>query len=292
MGLAEQIKAGATLNRVTTRFTSSAASTSGSVSLGSAYAVLSVQTDSSSSRVRLYDTLASLQDAAEISRVFGDTNVSASVSLIGDFSMSAAGTYTVDPTLYAVTETGGLTYFRAEPAAQRNITITRYIIEDELVPTSPGTFYTVSNRRSLSAISASLNASAFASGTIASSTVPKTYLLVSASIESNPAHFARLRLYSTTGSLTNVTEVSRSFATEPAASTNIIADMILTGSKTTYFTPKIVGANLTNVQNLLTMYGNSSLIAGTSAMYYILQNISGAGPHSITASLHVYSLED
>lgn len=292
MGLAEQIRAGAVLERINTTFITDPSGV-GSVSLGSAYALLGIQTETPC-RIRFYDNVAGRDDAGEINRSFGNSNISASVSLIADISMSVAGKYTIDPVLYGMPTTlsNPLTYYRVSPAAAITIVASTYTIEDSNVPAGTGD-YVVSNRRALPTFTGSvaLTAGAMVSGAIQNSIIPQTYLLISASLD-NTAHRARLRFYSTSGSLYDSVEKARAFSTEPSASANLIVDMILSGSEVTYFTPKIMGTNIQNVtNNLLEMRGNDTLISGKNELYYILQNV-GASSAAISASVHVYSLED
>jgi hypothetical protein len=285
MGLSEQIQAGANLERADVTFTTSVTGV-GSASIAPSYAILKIQA-SSPCRLRLYDNLSSRDEAGEIVRPFGDTNISESVALVGDFSMSAAGQYAVDPVLYAVSAdfNNPYTYYRVSPASSIDIKVTMYPIE--IVAPGVGA-YSLDNRRTLPVITASLSAGATVSGSLASTEIPQTYLLVSASANS----LSRLRLYSTTAALSNTQEITRPFSVEPSASFNLIADMILSASKTTYFSPKIIGANLANMgSNLLLIRGNQALIDGENELYYIIENIS-ASPIQVSASLHVYSLED
>lgn len=293
MGLSEQLIAGGVLERKATTFITDL-SGAGSVLLGSAYAVLGIEVNAPC-RLRLYDNQQSRDDAAEASRPFGNVNISASVSLIADFSMSSAGKYTVDPVLYGVVNNlaNPQTFYSVTPASEVQVTITNFDIEDSNIAVGSGG-YAISNRRNLpifTGSSAAFAAGAQVSGSILASTIPQTYLLVSASLD-NIAHRARLRLYSTSGSLYNTTEKSRVFSTEPSSSANLIVDMILSGSEVTYFVPKIMGSNIQNMgTNLLTIRTNTSLISGKNELYYILDNV-GTSAAAISASVHVYSLED
>jgi hypothetical protein len=286
MGLKEQLKAGASLKRNTISFIDLVGS--GSVSLGSGYAILNVQT-SIPCRLRLYDSQASRDNAGEIIRPLGDTNISSSVALIGDFSMSSAGTYTVDPILYGLPDTAD-TFYRVIPSGP-TITITSFLFDDGNYPPTPNTFYTLDNKRTLPEITGSLTSGSVFSGTIADSDIPKTYLLVSASL-STAAQHVRLRLYSTGSSISDAAELVRPFASEPQSSVQLIADMILSSSQVTYFSPKIVGANLETMgSNLILLRGDQTAIAGKNELYYVLENkLTGAS--NVTASVHVYSLED
>lgn len=286
MGLAEQLSLGARLIRETTQFRVDP-SNSGSINLGSAYVLLGIQTDVPC-RFRLYDTQVSRDTASEISRPFTTQFVSAPIALVGDFSMSAAGAYTVDPVLYGVINNAAsnLSYYRAEGSFGTNyptITLRTYKIEDSSI--------SIINRKTIEYITGSLSAGSLVSGRLSNNFIPKTYLLVSASL-TNPLAIARLRLYSTTGSLSVGSEVSRSFATESNAR-DLIVDMILTGSQVTYFSPKIIGANLqTSGFDLGRLRHSDELLLGEKSLYYILQNVGPSGSLNLSASLHLFSLED
>jgi hypothetical protein len=240
-------------------------------------------------RLRLYDNIQSLNDAAERTRAFSNTNISASTALIGDFTMSA-GTYTIDPVVYGVVQDPipRLTYYRidnAEPSAVPYIEFNRYLLENSAVSTI--------SRRNMPILTASLAATALVSGTIYNSQIPTTYLLVSASVTGSGAP-VRLRLYSTSHSLANETEKSRSFASESTATSGLIVDAIMSASEITHFVPKIMGVNLKNMgTNLNLIRNNIETIVGVTEIYYLLQNANTSGGSvPISASLHIFSLED
>lgn len=289
MGLSNYLARGATLTRETLTFTVDP-SKIGSINLGSAYVLLSIETDIPC-RFRIYDNAASRNDATETSRPFTTPFVRDNIALVGDFSMSAAGTYTIDPVTYGVINdaASNLTYYRAEGAFTTptpTITLKRFVLENSSL--------SIESRKTIQYITGSLNAGALLSGQLENVNTPKIYLLVSASI-TNPSAFARLRLYSTSGSLGVASEVSRSFATESVAK-DLIADIIITGSQTTYFSPKIIGANMQSVgytsSSLSQLQQDRVALTGYNNLYYILQNVGSTGPTSISASLHVFSLED
>lgn len=289
MGLAEQRRAGADLSRNTTLFTNVVGS--GSVDLNASYAILSIQT-TTPCRLRLYENQTSLNDSGELTRSFGDTNIASNVALVGDFSMSAPGKYTTDPVLYGLSEDSTNTFYRVEPNLPATITLNTYTLEDSAVPVG-GLIYTINNRRTIPGVSASLAPTSKVTGSINSSiTIPKTYMIVSASFESNEAE-ARIRFYSDPSALNNPTEVSRSFGVEPPSASYLLLDVAFTGSDLHYFKPKIIGANLSTMgNNLRTIVTNRTAIEGTSGIYYILENIDAVTTTSATASFHVYSLED
>lgn len=297
MGLAEQISVGANLARSTQTFATSNTLSSGSASLGITYGILSIST-TQPCRLRLYDNLTSLNDAGEAARAFGNTSISSSIALIGDFTMSLANTtFTVDPVVYATIENtaSAWTYYRVNEAVTApTISLITYTLEDPTKKSVVGTAYYEENRRPLPSFSASIAPGEIVSGTISSFTytIPKTYLFVSASMTGSVP--SRLRLYSTSASLYDSVEKARSFTTEASESAKLLVDLILTGSETTYFVPKIVGANLQNMGNDLGKIKTSTtLIAGKNEVYYLLENAATTGGASpITASVHVYSLED
>jgi hypothetical protein len=287
MGLAEYIKAGAGLQRTVINLQTDITG-SGSIDLGSAYVLLSMTT-TAPCRLRLYDNSQSRDDTAEKTRIFGNTNISASTALIGDFTMSA-GTYTIDPVVYGVVENSisKLTYYRVDNTASGQfpqITFKRYLLENSSVSTAA--------RKSIPVMTASLAVNALVSGTLYNSQIPTTYLLVSASVSGSTTR-ARLRLYSTSQSFSDTVEVNRLFATESSATSKLIVDAIMSGSQTTYFVPKIIGVNLKNTGTDLNLIRNNiEKIMGENELYYILQNVNTTGGTvAISASVHMFSFED
>lgn len=293
MGLIEQIRDGASLKRSTIVLNTDVTG-SGSVNLGATYAILNVGT-STPCRLRLYENEVSRDNQTEKNRSFGLTNITTSIALVGDFSMSAANTsYQVDPVLYGVVTNPSdqLTYYRIDDAISPPIIyLTTYLLEDRAVTAGVNKSYVTENRRTLPNIMANLAADATASGVLTNSTIPTTYLLVSASL-SDSSHYARLRLYNVSSSLADNDELKRQFRNEPSASTGLIVDAILTGSVTTYFIPKIIGANLNNMgTNLVLTDLDRGKMDGSNELYYHLEN-KGPSTVDITASLHVYALEE
>lgn len=286
MGLAEHIRNGAVLNRQSVNLQTSVAR-SGSVDLGSAYTLLSLTTNTPC-RLRLYDNLESRDNATEISRTFANKSVANNIALIGDFSMSVAGTYKIDPVVYGVVATSSnkLTYYRVDNTVTApTITFNKFLLEDSTI--------NIINRITVPDIQVTVTTGSFVSGTLANVTVPRTYLLVSASL-SGSGKRARFRLYTKSTVFSNPTEISRSFATESLGTNGLIIDALMSGSQTTYFVPKLIGANLETVgTNLITIRGNDVAMMGYNEMYYIVQNLS---PTTVTddikISLHVFSLED
>jgi len=263
------------------------------------YNILSIITNTAC-RLRLYDDIGSRDNATEISRVFGDTNVADNISLVGDFNITTPGAYTIDPVLYGHphNRSNYLTHYRIDNAGStnRNITIGTYDLEDSTITPSATIPYSENNARLLTSISETLSEQQITTGSVITSgvpTVPKTFLLISASLSSN-TQLARLRLYNSDVGYSNTTEVSRSFATEPTSDARLIVDMIISGSTPIYFCPKIINANLENLLiDLNELKSDVTKISGENVIYYNLQNMkSSGGPESIQVNLYLYSLED
>jgi hypothetical protein len=284
MGLKEYIQAGASLQRDAISITTNADG-SGSIDLGSAYILYTLHTNQTC-RLRLYDKEGSVNDATEQSRGFGNTNIPDSIALVGDFTMSI-GTYTLDPLLYAVSDKplAKTTYYKIDNALTPPIiTFHRYLLENSSVSTG--------SRMNLPNIIETLSPTQRKTGTIASPSVPKTYLLVSASVQNTSAPI-RIRLYNLVSALTNATEQSRPYEVE-SQTTSLIVDAVLTSTEVTHFTPKIIGANLQNMGTDLSVIKNNFLmLAGKSELYYTIENLATSGPtDTVTVSFNVFSLED
>lgn len=288
MGLRQHIEAGAQLTRITNT-TATDPVGSGSIALGSATALLRIQS-STTCRVRLYDNESSLLNAGEIARQYGNLNISSSVALIGDFTMSANQVNFIDPVLYSIPEDGTV-YYRVEPPASTNLNITYYLMDDPNVTPQVGTAYSVDNRRTITIEESLPSDDTPVPGLWDAGSVPKTYLLVSASL-SDPDHAVRLRLYRVSSSVQLPDEQVRPFSTEPSASAQLIVDVLLSGSNPLYFVPKIIGANLDNMgTDLNIIKGNRTAFEGKAELYYILQNLTTTSD-DVDVGLHLFALED
>jgi uncharacterized delta-60 repeat protein len=270
MGLAEQIRAGASLSRDTITISATAV---GSASFGSAYALLGISTDRVC-RVRLYDNQDSRDDAGEIARPFGSTNISASIALIGDFIISGSGRQYVEPVVYSVADSfeNPYTYYRiSENAGSFPITlsVTRYLLEDNTIINTTG-------RRTLPSISYELPADGIVSGTI--TPCPRTFLLVSAST-STTTEPTRLRLYSKLDAIDNDGEKNRSFDQPVSASAFLIVDAILAGALTGDTANGFDGdvyAVLVDSNNKVYVGGTFTSYRGTTANRIIRLNPDGS----------------
>lgn len=284
MGLKEYLKLGVSLTRNDIQLVTDS-NGSGSIDLGSVYLLYKVKTDTDC-RLRLYDNSSSLEDATEQARAFGNTNVADKIALITDISMTA-GEYSIDPIVYGVSATPDtrLTYYRIDDAlSPPTLEFKRYLLENSLISTG--------SRTILPAIQKDLSPTQLVSGSVVQTSIPKTYLFVSASVQ-NATGPIRVRLYNVQSGINDITEKNRPFTTE-ASTSALLIDAILTGSETTYFVPKIIGANLQNMGTNLDLIRNSiAKVAGKSEMYYIIENLKTSGPSdAVTASFHVFSLED
>jgi hypothetical protein len=281
MGLAEQLREGAILERKNITFSGT---DTGSVFLGATYSILDIEVDSPC-RIRFYDTENSLDDFAESIREYDDSPSATDIALIGDISMSIAGKYTMDPVLYGVPEDtiDYLTYFRiTDSLADVTVSLSVYILEDEnIVADEENSFYKTPNRKTLEFI-----------GTEDILTgVPRTYLMISASTDEN----CRLRIYADSISRDDSAEIGRTFSEAVVDPENkIIADMELEAGEVTKFYPKIIGANLETLPrtpqnlpgNIETIRLNRNSINSRSEIYYRLE------PSSAKVNLDVYTLEN
>jgi hypothetical protein len=282
MGLLQQINAGAILDRESISFAVNAIG-SGSIEIGSAAILLNIS-NSQPCRLRLYDDVASRDNVTEISRPFTSSFVEQNIALVADVSMSSIGNYPIDPALYSVSQDKNLYYRIDEVGNTPTITIRKFLLEDDRI------ILPLPNKRTIDTITATLDAGELDSGSIGAIEIPKVFILVSASLDAGD--FGRIRLYNKFSSIEDESEKSRPFSSEPSASTGLIVDAIITGSVGSgilHFSPKIIGANLNNLQSDLL----SSQVDGQSEIYYILENVNtSGGPVTITTSLHLFAIED
>ena len=283
MGLSEQLREGAVLERNTIPFEIDG---TGSLDLGAAYVILGIQVDSPC-RLRLYDNESSVSDFAESIRDYEDLPFSTDIALIGDIDISAAGKYTLDPALYSVPENTDtyLTYYRVSDPITGSIEV--YNLEDKQIQANINNeHYKFSNRRTLE----------FDGGknTLVAGTdiTARTYLIIDAISNED----CRLRIYAKQQSLNNETEASRSFSVVPEAEVILIADMLLDSGSQSKFFPKIIGANLQTLPtNLETIRLSRTAINSFSEIYYRLEPQDPFGPveaSDISVSMNIFALED
>jgi hypothetical protein len=278
MGLAEHLRDGAVLERRTIPFSGDGII---STSFGAAYVILGIEVDEPC-RIRFYDDEDSVNDALEQTRSFGDTTVTTDIGLIADISMSATGSYTIDPVLFGVPQDteSYLTYINitenSEPEVNGNLLV--YILEDQdLQVNEDNPFYNIPLRRTLTfnGNKSTLNS--------AGDLAPRTYLMIDATSDTD----CRLRLYGKLQSVFNETEVSRSFD-EAVLDPNLVllADMVLESGSITKFIPKLIGKNMeTTTFDLSSIAINRAAIGGFSEIYYKLEP-------SGSVEMNVFTLED
>lgn len=300
MGLEEHLKVGAQLTRDTITFTSP--NGSGSVDLGSVFSILEIQTDTPV-RLRLYDRQVSRDNVTEIARPFG-TGAPTNVALVGDFSMSAAGTYNIAPAIFGFSQNRDFpqTFYRMENGSgtpiQATIRLKRFLLEDKSISIDPESAYAIDNRRTITLVSGSnIPSGGIVSGSligvdIRGIDIPQTYVMVSASV-TTPGHKVRLRLYATSSAIYDEVEKVRPFSVEASSSVELLVDtLIQSGSEVIFFTPKLFGANLETMGNNLEETQLSLIkINGKNEIYYMLQNINSV-TNDPEMKMAIYALED
>lgn len=285
MGLNEQILAGATaLKRevVTIPITTANVQYSGSIEMGRAVTITAVQA-SKRCRIRLYGNSASIYDGTEKARPFISQSItSTNIGLIADIDLGTETLFHLTPPVFGINLDNPISssiYYTIDSSSGYNldagdkVTVTRFLMEDPAVSNLAGV--TTHTRMIISA--SGLSSGSHQTGTISS---PKTYLLYS--IEPTVAP-VRLRLYTSQSYRDDVTEISRSFGTEPSSGSGLIADIYMSDVANTPMIPILVGRN----DNDLT---NPALLDASAETYYTITNGSGTGTFS--ASAYLFSLED
>lgn len=217
-------------------------------------------------RIRLYaDEPSMILDRSRPSTNF---NISESVALIADIVLNPETTLTLNPPLLGNTTNGGNTWYHISGSlVQATITIDTYPIG--LVGVSTGTTIRISG----SNIS---NAGYGISGSIVT---PKGFIILSGSTTTE----SRLRLYSAPISEISLAEMTRSFNTASLSTSNLIADMMFDSGNFAYkFVPLLEAYN----------WQNNEFLYGTGRTSYILENKTATTLQNITASLHIYTIED
>jgi len=285
MGLNEQILAGATaLKRevLTIPIESAQTQYSGSIELGRALTITAIQA-SKRCRVRFYGNSASIYDGTEKARPFMSQSITATnIGLIADINLSTEGLFNLAPPVFGVNLDNPVSsniYYTIDSSSGNNldagdrITVTRFLMEDPTVTNLEG----VTTRTTMIISASALASGSHRTGSISS---PKTYLLYAVAPTVAPI---RLRLYTSQSYRDSVTEISRSFGTEPSSGSGIIADIYMEDVSQTPLIPILVGRNDNDLLN-------PSLLDPTSETYYTITNGSGTGTFS--ASAYLFSLED
>jgi hypothetical protein len=233
--------------------------------LGSTYILLGMSA-TEPCRVRLYSTSQSvgLDNTRPINNF--DINPEVGLNLEVFFSDTGTKTLTFDIPVIATALTGSDTWFSVSSSVGVN-------------PQVVATAYTLSNQnltREPLIISRSVTTTTPVSGSVSSK---KSFLILSASA----SHVSRLRLYSVDTALVPTQEKTRAFGTQPPTGSKLIADLMLDTANFSYKINPVLEAHT---------WVGSDYSAGANVVYYILENRSGTSPASVTASLHIISLED
>lgn len=270
MGIAELILAGNNFGRTRTQFIKpggQAIISASTQAFGGQYVLLKTSiSNPQNCRIRLYtDESSMILDAPRAATNF---NVSESVGLIADIVLNPETTLTLNPPLLGTTVDGGNAWYHISGSlAQATITIDTYPIG--LIGVSNGTDIRISG----SSIS---NTGYGVSGSI---TTPKGFIILSGSTTTE----SRLRLYSAPLSEIPQAEMTRSFGTASLFTANLIADMMFDSGNFAYkFVPLLEAYN----------WQNNEFLYGTGRTSYILENRTATALQNITASLHIYTIED
>jgi len=284
MGLKEQILVGSTaLKRevITIPITGAAVQYTGSVGLGRVFTLTSIQA-TKRCRVRFYGDTGSRNDGTERARPFISQSIPSTIGLIADINIATENLFNLTPPLFGVNLDNPITssiYYTIDSASGFNlnagdrVTITRFLMEDAAVSNLPGV---VTHTTTI------ISASALASGShrTGSISTPKTYLLYAVEPTATPI---RLRLYTSQSYGNTVTEISRSFGTEPPSGSGLIADILMEDGAKTPMTPILVGRNDNDL-------ASTGVVPPDAETYYTITNGSATG--TISSSIYLFSLED
>lgn len=282
MGLKEIIRAGSekikrdrisfVVPTTTNRYTSS-------LELGSANIITAIQS-TKSCRLRLYGDSGSRNDINELARPFISQSVSSSISLIVDVDIDDTQPYYLTPVVFGLnldTPTKSDIYFTVDSSSAGQlvsgdtISVTRMLLEDLNLPS-------INNRQTMIISASSLPSGSTITGSIGS---PKTYLLYKVEPTAIPT---RLRLYTKQNYRDINTELSRSFGTSPTSASGLIADIYMEDLTQTPMVPILLGRNDDDINSF-------TLMDPLAETYYTLTHGDSMNT-TVSASLHIYSLED
>jgi len=286
MGLKEQLSAGSNLlvrDNIRLTITGSRPQYTGSVDLGGTFTLISALS-TTPCRIRLYGNSGSRNDVTELGRPFNSqSTIASNIALIADINLTDTNTFNFYPpvfgtaldisnttSVYYTIDTGSANPF----SGTTSIIFNRFLLEDTTITN----LYSVNTRETLYVSASALVPSAYNTGSFQS---PRTYLLYN--VQSNFST-ARLRLYTTSQSRDNTTELSRVFATEPNSGSGLIADLLLDATQTFPVTPLLIGRNDTD-------QGYFGSVPATQETYYTLTNLS-AGTVNASVTMSIFSLED
>jgi len=283
MGLRQQILAGATLKRETLSIpiTASSAQYTGIIDMGRVFTITAIQS-SKRCRIRFYTDSGSRNDGTELARPFISQSIPSSIGLITDINLTDEALFRLTPPIFGVNLDNPIKssiYYTIDPVsgfnldAGDNITVTRFLMEDEGVSNLSG----ITTHETLIISASGLTSGSHRTGSIES---PRTYLLYA--VEPTVAPI-RLRLYTSQSYRDNVTEISRSFGTEPPRDSGLISDFYMEDVTKTPMTPVLVGRNDNDL-------ANPTLSSAQPITYYTITN--GSATSTFSASVYLFSLED
>jgi hypothetical protein len=285
MGLKQQILAGATAlkrENISIPILSSNVQYTGSIDMGRVFAITSVQS-SKRCRIRFYTDSGSRNDGTELARPFISQSIPSSIGLITDINLTDEALFILTPPMFGVNLDNPIKssiYYTIDSSSGFNlntgdsVTVTRFLMEDTAVSNLVG----VNTHETLIISASALASGSHRTGSISS---PRTYLLYA--VEPTVAPI-RLRLYTSQSYRDNVTEISRSFGTEPASSSGLISDFYMEDASKTPMTPILIGRNDDDLIS-------PDLLTPSDTTYYTITNGSGA-VSTISASVYLFSLED
>ena len=287
MGLKEQLNAGSTTlvrDNVIVSVTGNTPQYTGSVNLGGTFTLIST-ISSIPCRIRLYGNSGSRNDGTELARPFdSQSTIASNIALIADINLTDTNIFNLYPPIFGtaldIANTNSVYYTvdtgSANPFSGSTTTIifNRFLLEDTSIANLPG----VNTREVLYVSASALISNAIVTGSFQS---PRTYLLYN--VQPNFST-ARLRLYATSDSRDNITELARTFATEPNSGSGLIADMLLDATQSFPIAPVLVGRN----DNDQTAFGS---VPASPETYYTLTNLS-AGTINAEVTMSVFSFED
>jgi hypothetical protein len=284
MGLRQQILAGASqLKRETIiiPITTASVQYTGSIEMGRVFAITAIQ-GSKRCRIRFYTDSGSRNDGTEKARPFISQSIPSSIGLITDINLTDEALFRLAPPMFGVNLDNPIKstiYYTIDSSSGANlnvgdsINVTRFLMEDTTVSSIAG----VNTHDTLIISASGLSSGSHRTGSIES---PRTYLLYA--VEPTVAPI-RLRLYTSQSYATDVTEISRSFGTEPSSNSGLIADFYMEDVAKTPMTPIVVGRN---DEDLI----NPTFLAAQPTTYYTITN--GSGTATVSASVYLFSLED
>lgn len=285
MGLKQQILAGAAAlkrENISIPILSSNVQYTGSIDMGRVFSITAIQS-SKRCRIRFYTDSGSRNDGTELVRPFISQSIPSSIGLITDINLTDESLFILTPPMFGVNLDNPIKssiYYTIDSSSGFNlnagdsVNVTRFLMEDPAVSNLAG----VTTHQTLIISASALASGSHRTGSISS---PRTYLLYA--VEPTVAPI-RLRLYTSQSFRDDVTEISRSFGTEPASGSGLISDFYMEDVAKTPMTPILIGRNDEDLVS-------PELLTPSQTTYYTITNGSGA-VSTISASVYLFSLED